>query len=673
MAKAVQKITLSASRDIPFNKLVLSQANVRHIKAGVSIAELADDIARRTLLQSLTVRPVLDDAGAETGMFEIPAGGRRYRALELLVKQKRLARTALIPCIVRTEGLAEEDSLAENVQRAPLHALDQFRAFLALREKGRSEEEIAAAFFVPVSVVKQRLRLTTVSPKLLDLYAEDGMTLDQLMAFTVSSDHERQEQVWEAIQRSYNREAYNIRRMLTEGAVRASDKRARYAGEDYVAAGGAVMRDLFESDQGGWLQDVALLERLVAEKLERDADPVRAEGWKWVEVATEFPYGISRDLRHVVGALAPMSDETTASLAALKAEAAEIEAKYEASEELPEEADRRLGEIEEAIAGLEARPMVYAPADIGRAGAFVSIDGSGRLRIDRGFVRPEDEPPVAATLQHDGGDGADPHAVATDAKPVATAQPEPVEEEDGIRPLSDKLLGELTAHRTLALRDTVGSDPVTAYLAVLHVLCIKLFYRYSFDSCLDIEAKSVILDAQAPGLADTMLAARIDARHRSWAAQLPKEPEDLWGALIGFDADSQQALFAHCVGLTINAVHETWNRRVKPIAHAGRLAETVSLDMTAAGWAPTADSYFGRVTKARILEAVREAKGDALADRIAHLKKGVMADEAERLLAGSGWLPEPLRTPGKTPITCQEVEAAGSEAAAVDQQAVAAE
>ena len=56
-----QKITLSASRDIPFNKLMLSQSNVRHVKAGVSIEELAEDIARRTLLASITVRPVLDD------------------------------------------------------------------------------------------------------------------------------------------------------------------------------------------------------------------------------------------------------------------------------------------------------------------------------------------------------------------------------------------------------------------------------------------------------------------------------------------------------------------------------------------------------------------------------------------------------------------------------------
>jgi len=148
MATAIQKITLSSSRDIPLNKLVLSQSNVRRVKTGVSIEELAEDIARRTLLQGLNVRPVLDTQGVETGMFKIPAGGRRYRALELLVKQKRLVKTAPVPCVVRDPGtdiLGEDDSLAENIQRAPLHPLDQFRAFQALREKGRSEEDIAAA------------------------------------------------------------------------------------------------------------------------------------------------------------------------------------------------------------------------------------------------------------------------------------------------------------------------------------------------------------------------------------------------------------------------------------------------------------------------------------------------------------------------------------------------
>src|SRR5438552_12146498 len=101
MAKAVQKIKLSPSRDIPFNKLVLSQSNVRRTKAGVSIEDLAQDIAHREkLLQSLSVRPIVDADGQETGMFEVPAGGRRYRALELLVRQKQLAKTAPVHCIV---------------------------------------------------------------------------------------------------------------------------------------------------------------------------------------------------------------------------------------------------------------------------------------------------------------------------------------------------------------------------------------------------------------------------------------------------------------------------------------------------------------------------------------------------------------------------------------------
>ncbi len=677
MASAVKKITLSASRDIPFNKLVLSQANVRRIKAGVSIEELAEDIARRTLLQSITVRPLLDAEGAETGMFEIPAGGRRFRALELLVKQKRLARTAPVPCVVRTEGMAEEDSLAENVQRAPLHPLDQFRAFQALREKGQSEEEIAAAFFVSVAVVKQRLRLASVSPKLLEVYADDGMTLDQLMGFTVSSDHERQEQIWEAIQRSYSKEAYQIRRMLTESAVRASDKRARYAGEEYIAAGGVVMRDLFQNDDGGWLQDAKLLERLVTEKLERDAETIRAESWKWVEVATDFPYGHTYGLRHLQGDRQPLSEEEAATRESLRSEADELEATYSEAGEIPEEVDARLSEIETALEAFEQRPVIYAPADVARAGAFVSIDGSGRLRIECGYVRPEDEASIenAEVVSVDEGVDADPSPMASAAKTAApidaAVQSAPAEEEEdeGLRPLPDRLLTELTAYRTLALREALGRTPNVAFLAALHVLCLKLFYRYGCDSCLDIEPKTAAFGSLAPGLGDTKLAATVDARHREWSERLPDEPGDLWDALAALDAEQQQALFAHCVSLTVNAVNEAYNRRPRAIAHADQLAGALSLDIAATGWAPSVDNFLGRVTKARILDAVREARGEDQARRIEMLKKGEMATQAEHLLAGSAWLPEALRTPRRTPHGPQKATTIAPDEAPVEETA----
>ncbi|WP_029005379.1 ParB/RepB/Spo0J family partition protein [Azorhizobium doebereinerae] len=668
MAIAVQKITLSSSRDIPFNKLVLSQSNVRRVKAGVSIEELAEDIARRTLLQSLNVRPVLDAEGAETGTFEIPAGGRRYRALELLVKQKRLAKTAPVPCVVRDPGtdiLGEDDSLAENIQRAPLHPLDQFRAFQVLRAKGRSEEDIAAAFFVGVNVVKQRLRLASVSPTLLDLYAEDGMSLEQLMAFTVTSDHARQEQVWQAISGSWQKEPYQIRRMLTEKTVRASDRRAVFVSLDaYEAAGGVVLRDLFQSDDGGWLEDVALLDGLFAEKLKTEAEKIAAEGWKWIEVAVDFPYGHTRGLRALEGVAADLSPEEQATIDALNAEYAKLEAEYDGADELPDEVDERLGEIEMALAAFDDRPVTFDPTDIARAGVFVSIDSEGALSVDRGYVRLEDEAPIVEPGQ-DGDDetgAANPDGVEPGARAIQrgvitiggqVSEPED-EDDDVVKPLPDRLVTELTAERTLALRDKLATTPSVAFQAVLHKFCLDVFSRYfASGSAMEVAVRSVTFPIQAQGLKDTPTAKAISERHKSWEERLPKDRADLWDWLTTLTGDDQAALFAHCASFGVNALYEKADRYgasisshgvEQRIGEANRIARAVGLDMVEVGWRPTVENYLGRVPKRRILEAVREGAGERAAQLIDHLKKGDMAKEAERLLADSLWLPEPLRT-----------------------------
>lgn len=657
------QITLSASRDIPFDKLVLSQSNVRRIKAGVSIEELAADIARRTLLQSLTVRPVLDDEGIETGIFEIPAGGRRYRALELLVERKQLARTAPVPCVIRTKGLAEEDSLAENVQRAPLHPLDQFRAFLAMREKGMGEEEIAAAFFVASHVVRQRLRMAAVSPALLEVYAEDGMTLEQLMAFTLNPDHARQDQVWEAIQQSWSKEPFHIRRLLTEHTVRADDKRALFIGaEAYEAAGGVILRDLFQTDHGGFLQDTSLLDRMVAQKLESEADALRSEGWNWIEVAVDFPYGHTFGLRRLMGETVLPDEAEQAVYEALKAEFAQIEAEQEGVDELPDDVDARLGEIETAMEAFQNRPVVYDAAEKAQAGVFVSVDRSGGLRVERGYVRPEDERRPDATAADDGEGDADDGDTpagsdAADLSSEGADQNDAEDEEDTIRPLPDRLITELTAHRTLALRDALARDPEVAFIAALHLFCLKTFYPYAVESCLEIDAKSAYFASQAPGLADTPSAIAVAARHDAWARRLPAESSSLWDALVALSAEGRSALFAHCVSQSLNAVHEAYNRRPKAMAHADLLATCLQLDMSAVGWRPTVETYLGRVTKARILQAVREVKGEGAAQVIDHLKKPEMATQAEALLADTDWLPEPLRTPGLVTVLSTETTA----------------
>jgi ParB family transcriptional regulator, chromosome partitioning protein len=667
MATAIQKIILSSSRDIPFNKLVLSQSNVRRVKAGVSIEELAEDIARRTLLQGLNVRPVLDAEGAETGMFEIPAGGRRYRALELLVKQKRLAKTAPVPCVVRDPGtdiLGEDDSLAENIQRAPLHPLDQFRAFLALREKGRSEEDIAAAFFVGVNVVKQRLRLASVAPALLDVYAEDGMSLEQLMAFTVTADHARQEQVWQAISGSWQKEPYQIRRMLTEKAVRASDRRAVFVGLDaYEAAGGVVLRDLFQSDDGGWLEDMALLDGLAAEKLRAGAETIAAEGWKWIEVAIDFPYGHTYGLRELEGVAADLTSEEQATIDAFNAEYAKLEAEYDGADELPDEVDERLGEIEAALAAFDDRPVTYDPADIARAGVFVSIDAEGAQSVDRGYVRPQDEAPVGEPEQDGrtdpataGADHIEPDAPVVQRAVITiggqVAGPEDEDDED-LKPLPDRLMTELTAERTLALRDKLASTPAVAFQAVLHKFCLDVFSRFfSYGTAMEASVRSASFPVQAQGLKDTPAAKAIDVRHKAWEEWLPKDKADLWNWLTTLTGEEQAALFAHCASFGVNALYEKGDRYgagvsshtvEQRIAEADRLAQAVDLDMARAGWRPTVENYLGRVPKRRILEAVQQGAGERAAQLIDHLKKGDMAKEAERLLADTGWLPEPLR------------------------------
>ncbi len=668
MAKAAPKIVLSSARDIPLDLIDLSQSNVRRVKAGVSIEALADDIARRGLLQSLNVRPTLDDEGQETGRFHLPAGGRRFRALELLVKRKRLAKNAPVPCIVKNANnpiSAEEDSLAENTHREQLHPLDQFRSMKRLVDQGDDIEAIAATFMTTPAVVRQRLKLASVSPALHEIYAEDGMTLDQLMAFSVSEDHVRQEQVWELLAHSWNKEPSFIRSRLTENTVRASDKRALFIGIDaYAEAGGCVLRDLFEADDGGWLQDAALLDTLVAAKLQTEAERIGGEGWKWVIAAVDLPYGHLNSLREIDSDPAALTDAESARAEALTAEGNAIEADYEDVEELPEDVAARIEAIDDELAGLIERPRTYDPREMGIAGAFVSLDTDGSLFVERGWVRAEDEPQVEAEPGDDEVDGdqsADPigpQQPATRSTVVSVggaAADEPDDDDEQIiKPLPDRLVSELTAHRTLALQDAFAASPSTAFAAVLHAMVLSSFYHGRTESCVGISVTRTSFPNQAPGMKDSPSARSIAARHEAWEKRLPDSDKDLWDALMLLDGGDQAALFAHCAAFGVNALWEATSRydgRVsahgveRRLAHSHVLARAVGLDMVAAGWKPTVENYLGRVAKPRILMAVAEARDDHTAGLIDHLKKGDMAREAERLLAEADWLPEPLRTP----------------------------
>jgi ParB family chromosome partitioning protein len=443
----------------------------------------------------------------------------------------------------------------------------------------------------------------------------------------------------------------------------------RFVGiEAYEAAGGVVMRDLFSQVDEGWLQDMALLEKLVATGLEAERDTIAEEGWKWIEVAVDFPYGHTIDLERISGEVEPLSDEETAQQDALRNELAGIEERYfvDQDEDLPEEVDKRLGEIEAELEAFDNRAVLYAPDDIAKAGVFISLESDGSVRIERGFVKPEDQEQDDDTVDPDQSDDPQAGDEDNDAGNAPDTDIDGADEpnERRVKPLSDRLVLELTAYRTLALRNALAGDPDTAFLAALHVLVLQSFYHFGSGSCLQITLKSSGFSVQPPDLNDSPAASDIAARHENWERQMPDDPDHLWAALCEMDMDSRMALFAHCVSLTLYAVSEPWNRHSDAVRHADILADVLKLDMAASGWKPTADNYLSRVPKNRILEAVVEALGADAAQRIDHLKKGDMVREAEQLLIDTGWVPEPLRTPELQSVIEGELAEVSSELAA---------
>jgi ParB family chromosome partitioning protein len=654
IATSAETSAVAASGETVFislNKLKKSPRNARKTPHGeAEIEAYAASIAAKGILQNLVVEPERDEEGQPTGFYFVTIGEGRRLAQLLRAQRKQIKKTEPIRCVIDTANDPFEISLDENVTRTAMHPADQFEAFRELAEmRGWGAEEIAARFGVTAQVVKQRLRLGAVSPKLMQVYRDGGLSLDQLMAFAITEDHSRQEQVYESL--SYNRDPSFIRRELMQANVPASDRRAIFIGaEAYTEAGGNIVRDLFTEDRGGFYEDVALLDRLVMEKLESIAFRVRRdEGWKWWEAHIDFPH--AHGMRRVYPHPVELSPQNEADYAAAMEEYDRLSSEYEGADELPDDVDERCGELEAEIERIDALRHAYDPDDIARGGVFVVLDHDGRVRIERGFIRSEDEKPEAEDASEgetviDGvrvnGDG-EVIEDGEDGDGASAPDTEDEDAEDDGKPLSDILIRDLTAHRTLGLRLALGEQPDMALIAVTHALAAQTFYHAGDAHCLDIRPNSAHLASHADGIEDTAAAKALADRHAGWAGDMPRDVADLWGFVAGLDHASVMALFAHCAAQTVNAVKLPWERKPRAHATADKLATELALDVTA-NWTPTVRTYLGRVIKAHILDAVREAVSDEAADRLASMKKQPMAEAAEQLLAGAGWLPPLMRT-----------------------------
>ena len=242
--------------------------------------------------------------------------------------------------------------------------------------------------------------------------------------------------------------------MLTETHAAATDRRAVFVGaKAYTEAGGTILRDLFTEDRGGYFEDVVLFDLLVTAKLGREADALReAEGWRWTEAHLEFPH--AHGMRRTYPQPVELSVEDQAALEAARSKVDQLSEWNQTADELPDHVDARFCELEAEIERLEAKRHAYDPNDIARGGAFVILNHGGMARIERGFIRPGDEKPRPEAEQA----GETSVAGETEGRDSQGPQDENEEgesatdEEDDDRPLSDSLVRDLTAHRTLGLR-----------------------------------------------------------------------------------------------------------------------------------------------------------------------------------------------------------------------------
>jgi ParB family chromosome partitioning protein len=467
---------------------------------------------------------------------------------------------------------------------------------------------------------------------LLGVFRKGDMTLEHLMAFTVTNDHAAQGRVWVELPEWRRQNPNYIRAALTENEITARDLRVRFVTlKDYEKAGGALRRDLFsEGEEGVYIEDAVLLERLVAKKLEKAANGVRKEGWKWVEVRSSLDPEEWSACRRRYPERAPLSPEKQKEMDALTEEAETLAELGEMDDEQQE----RLDSIQERIEELDIREAVWPTETLAIAGAVVTLGGNGKAAVQHGFIRPQDAPaePVEGVPQSNGADA---------------------KTQKGIH--SAPLLESLTAHRSAALSAVLTQPPDVAFAAAVHSLASQVFYKERSEGmALQISAKVASL-REVEGSPAAMFI--LSARER-WSERFPADADQLFAWCLEQAGEALRDLLAFCVGQTVNAVlvKGDWTAPAR-LAHAARLHEALKLDM-AAWFTPTAANYFGKIGKTAIFQSLREMNGGSASAGIA-MKKSDLAALAERHVAGTGWLPEPLRTP-VPPIAASEAVEGGT-------------
>ena len=618
-------------RLIPLDQLEPSPLNVRKVAASASDdAELLSSIRETGIKQNLVVQALSESR------FAVDAGGRRLKALKQLAEDGIIPSDHPVPCLVEDERNAILTSATENLQRAAMHPADQFEAFDKMIGEGRSEDEIALKFGVSVDLVRRRLKLARVAPEIIEQFRAGDLTLECVMAFTLTDDHDRQLAVWNAVKGGYHIHPQSIKRQLTETAHSANSALGRFVGiAAYEAAGGVLLRDLFDDRASAHMENPELLERLAIEKLQAAAKPFEAD-WKWVEVHLSVDYGSFRSFGRVYPQDIEPDPELLAEEERLIAREEELAAQNDGEDWTDAETEEyyaiepRLREIE----ALQRERQPYADADRAIAGVVLTIGHDGALRVEKGLVRPEDIPtaPEPDEARADTGDAhspARPHVTPpTSSSPVPTSDPAAtLRKADGI---SASLADDLRATRQHILRAHLAADFEVAFDAMLYALCEQALGRSYNNEALDISIRPFQAQNREVLHADTVAQKMLEALEQDLAMDWMKleKPED-FRAMSALPIADKQALFAWATGLAVKPQLSSDNRPSPIIEEIG-----ARLDVdVAACWRPTAQNYWGRVNKGHTVATARKLIGDDYAEDRNRERKGDIAAAMERAFA----------------------------------------
>ena len=629
---ATPAITMTQDlRLIPLDQLELSPLNVRKVAASaIDDAELLASIRENGIKQNLVVH-VLPD-----GKFAVDAGGRRLKALKQLANDGIIPNDHPVSCLVEDEQNAIVTSTTENLQRAAMHPADQFEAFEQMIAEGRKEDDIALKFGVSVDLVRRRLKLARIAPELIEQFRAGEITLECVMAFTLTDDHDRQMTVWNAVKDSYHIHPQSIKRQLTETAHSASSGIGRFVGiKVYEAAGGVLLRDLFDDNAAAHMENPELLERLAIEKLQ-DAAKTYETDWKWVEVHLSVDYGAFRSFGRVYPQDIEPDVDLLAEENALMAREEELAAANDGADWTDAEADEyyaiepRLREIE----ALQKSRQPYAQTDRAIAGCVVTIGHDGELWVERGLVRPDDIP-VTAEQTEDFVDGDAQVAVSRpNVTPPTSSAPVPVSDPattlrkaDGI---SASLADDLRASRQHILRAHLAADYDVAFDAMLYALCEQALSHSYGTEALNISISPFLAQNREPLHADTVAQKMLDALEQDLAVEwMTLEKPDDFRAMSALPLPQKQSLFAWAVGLAIKPQLLSDNHPTPIIEEIG-----ARLDVdVAACWRPTASTYWGRVNKGHAVSMARKLVGDDYAEERSRERKGDIAAAMERAFA----------------------------------------